>query len=78
MSIKEQIIEIIAEQLGADKKEVEESKSFVEDLDADSLDLTRLMMTFEEKFHCEIPEQEAMKLKTVGDVIRYIENRPKV
>ena len=52
-------------------------KSFVEDLNADSLDLTELIMTFEEKFGFEIPEEVAEKLKTVGDVVTYIEEKQK-
>lgn len=50
-------------------------KSFVEDLNADSLDLTELIMTFEERFGCEISQEDAEKLKIVRDVITYLENR---
>ena len=74
MAIEQEVVDIIVEQLGVDKAEVGEEKSFVEDLNADSLDLTELIMTFEERFGCEISEAEAEKLKTVGDVIDYIEN----
>lgn len=73
MALKDEIIDIVVEQLGVDKADVTVDKSFVEDLNADSLDLTELIMTFEEKFGCEIAEEEAEKLKTVGDVVRYIE-----
>lgn len=69
MSIKEEVIDIIVEQLGVDKDDVSPSKSFVEDLNADSLDLTELVMRLEERFGCEIPEEEVEKLKTVADVI---------
>lgn len=72
MAIEKEVIDIIVEQLGVDKSEVEADKSFVEDLNADSLDLTELIMTFEERFGCEISEQDAEKLKTVGDVIAFI------
>src|SRR5436190_23089969 len=76
MSTTEQeVIDIVVEQLGVDKEEVGLSKSFVEDLNADSLDLTELIMTFEERFSCEISEEEAEKLKTVGDVVAYIEKK---
>ena len=75
MSVQEQVVEIIVEQLGIDKTDVTLDKSFVEDLNADSLDLTELIMTLEEKFECEISEEEAEKLKTVGDVIKYIESQ---
>lgn len=74
MSTTEQeVIDIVVEQLGVDKEEVTLEKSFVEDLNADSLDLTELIMTFEERFGCEISEEEAEKLKTVANVVEYIE-----
>lgn len=75
MSIEKEVIDIVVEQLGVDADEVDASKSFVEDLNADSLDLTELIMTFEERFGFEISEEEAEKLKTVGDVISYIESK---
>ena len=74
MSVEQEVIDIIVEQLGVDKEDVSLSKSFVEDLNADSLDLTELIMTLEERFGCEISEEEAEKLKTVGDVVDYIES----
>lgn len=73
MSTEQEVIDIVVEQLGVDKEEVTLDKSFVEDLNADSLDLTELIMTFEERFGCEISEEEAEKLKTVGSVVDYIE-----
>lgn len=73
MSVEQEVIDIVVEQLGVDREDVTLSKSFVEDLNADSLDLTELIMTLEERFGCEISEQEAEKLKTVGDVVNYIE-----
>lgn len=73
MSTEQEVVDIVVEQLGVDKDDVNLSKSFVEDLNADSLDLTELIMTFEERFACEISEEEAEKLKTVGDVVNYIE-----
>ncbi len=75
MSIQQEIIDIIVEQLGVDANDVAPEKSFVEDLNADSLDLTELIMTFEERFGFEISEEDAEKLKTVADVIDYIEQR---
>jgi acyl carrier protein len=72
MALEQEIIDIIVEQLGVDKEDVNLSKSFVEDLNADSLDLTELIMTLEERFDCEISEDEAEKLKTVGDVVAYV------
>jgi acyl carrier protein len=75
MIIKQEVIDIIVEQLGVDPKDVQPEKSFIEDLNADSLDLTELIMTFEERFGFEISEEEAEKLKTVGDVIHYIQEK---
>ena len=75
MSIQQEVIEIIVEQLGVDAADVAPEKSFVDDLNADSLDLTELIMTFEERFGFEISEEDAEKLKTVSDVIDYIEKR---
>ncbi|MCB1108840.1 MAG: acyl carrier protein [Chlamydiia bacterium] len=74
MAIKQDVIDIVTEQLGVDASDVTEDKSFV-DLNADSLDITELVMTFEERFGFEISEEEAEKLKTIGDVISYIENK---
>jgi len=75
MSVEKEVIDIVVEQLGVDPSEVSPEKSFIEDLNADSLDLTELIMTFEEKFGFEISEEEAEKLKTVGDVVSYIESK---
>jgi len=75
MTVQQEVIDIIVEQLGVDVADVTPEKSFVEDLNADSLDLTELIMTFEERFGFEISEEDAEKLKTVADVIDYIERR---
>ena len=75
MAIEQEVIDIIVEQLGVNASEVTPDKSFVQDLNADSLDLTELIMTFEERFGFEISEEDAEKLKTVGDVINYIKNK---
>jgi acyl carrier protein len=75
MTLEKEVIEIVIEQLGVDASEVTKDKSFVEDLNADSLDLTELIMTFEEKFGCDITEEEAESLKTVGDVIEYLSKK---
>jgi acyl carrier protein len=72
MSVEQEVMDIVVEQLGVDRDDVSPAKSFVEDLNADSLDLTELIMTFEERFGCEISEEDASKLKTVNDVINYI------
>jgi len=75
MSIEQEVIDIVVEQLGVDAKDVSLEKSFVEDLNADSLDLTELIMTFEERFGFEISDEDSEKLKTVGDVVNYIQQR---
>lgn len=77
MSSEQDVIDIVVEQLGVDREDVDASKSFVEDLNADSLDLTELIMNFEERFGIEISEEDAEKLKTVGDVITYINQHGK-
>lgn len=73
--IEKEVIEIVVEQLGVDPQEVTTSKSFVNDLNADSLDQTELIMTFEERLDLEISEQEAATLQTVGDVIAFIKKK---
>ena len=73
MALEQEVIDIVVEQLGVDRNDVSLTKSFVEDLNADSLDLTELIMTLEERFGIEISEEDAEKLKTVGDVVQYIE-----
>lgn len=75
MSLENEINEIIAEVLKVDPADIAAEKSFIEDLNADSLDLTELMMSLEEKFDCDIPEEEAEKLRTVGDVMEYIKSK---
>ena len=75
MTVEQEVIDIVVEQLGVDKDDVTADKSFVEDLNADSLDLTELMMTLEERFGCEISQEDAEKLKTVGDIINYVKMR---
>lgn len=77
MTTQQEVIDIVVEQLGLDADDVTPEKSFIEDLNADSLDLTELIMTFEERFGFEISEEEAEKLKTVGDVIHYIQETEK-
>lgn len=72
MSVENEVIDIVVEQLGVDRADVDLSKSFLEDLNADSLDLTELIMTLEERFGFEISEEDAEKLKTVGSVVEYI------
>ena len=72
--IEAKVKEIIINELGVDAEKVTAEASFVEDLGADSLDTVELVMAFEEEFGMEIPDEEAEKLRTVGDAISYIQN----
>ena len=69
--IFEKVQEKVAEQLGIDAEEVLLESSFIDDLGADSLDIVELLMALEEEFDIEIPDEEAEKLVTVGDVVDY-------
>lgn len=72
--IFEKVKTIIVEQLGINEADVTPEASFVEDLGADSLDVVELIMALEEEFDLEIPDSEAEKISTVGDVVDYIKN----
>ncbi len=74
-TIEQRVKDIIVEQLGVNPDQVTPEASFLEDLGADSLDTVELVMSFEEEFGAEIPDEDAEKLQTVGDVIRYIEEK---
>ena len=74
-SIDEKVKDIIVEQLGVNPEQVTPQASFIEDLGADSLDIVELVMAFEEEFSVEVPDEDAEKLHTVGDVINYIKER---
>jgi acyl carrier protein len=71
-SIEERLRRIISEQLGVDESQVTPNASFEEDLNADSLDLVELIMSLEEEFGIEISEEDAEKIRTVGDAIDYV------
>ena len=73
-SVEERVIDIVAEQLGVSKEQINRETSFVNDLGADSLDTVELVMALEEEFGNEIPDEQAEKLQSVGDVIKYIED----
>jgi acyl carrier protein len=76
-SIEQKVKDIIVEQLGVKADQVTPDAKFIEDLGADSLDTVELVMALEEEFGQEIPDEEAEKLQTVGDVIKYIEETSK-
>lgn len=76
-SIEQRVKEIIIDQLNVNADQVTSDAKFIEDLGADSLDTVELVMALEEEFNQEIPDEEAEKLQSVGDVIKYIEDLQK-
>ena len=73
----DKVKEIVVEQLGVDEDSVTMNASFIDDLGADSLDIVELIMAFEDNFNVEIPDADAEKISTVGDVVEYINNMKK-
>ena len=71
-AIENKVIDIISEQMGADKSEITRETSFINDLNADSLDTVEFVMEFEDEFDMSIPDEEAEKIQTVGAAIDYI------
>jgi len=71
-AIEEKVIEIISEQMGVDKSEITRETSFINDLNADSLDTVELVMEFEDEFDMSIPDEEAEKIQTVGAAVDYV------
>lgn len=76
-SVRDRVIEIVCEQMGQTKEKVSETTSFITDLGADSLDTVELVMELEDEFDLSIPDEEAEKIKTVGDAIKFIEANAK-
>lgn len=74
-SVADKVKVIVAEQLGVKEEEVTDTASFIDDLGADSLDTVELVMALEEEFGVEIPDEDAEKMATVGDAVRYIETK---
>ena len=73
MSVEDKVRKIIAEKLGVDMEEVIPEASFVDDLGADSLDLVELIMSMEEEFDTDIPDEDAEKIQTVKDAFNYVQ-----
>ena len=71
-AIEKRVIEIISEQMGADKSEITRNTSFINDLNADSLDTVELVMEFEDEFDMSIPDEDAEKIQTVGAAVDYV------
>jgi acyl carrier protein len=76
-AVNPKIKEIIVEQLGVDPEKVKLEASFIDDLGADSLDIVELVMAMEEEFDIEIPDEDAEKLRSVSDVVTYLEKKGK-
>jgi acyl carrier protein len=75
MAIEDKVKEIIVDQLGVEPEQVKPEAAFIDDLGADSLDTVELVMAFEEEFDIEIPDEDAEKIKTVGNAIDYIKGK---
>jgi acyl carrier protein len=72
--VKEKVVSIIVDKLGVNPEDVVETASFTNDLGADSLDTVELIMEFEKEFNVSIPDEQAEKISTVGDALKYIED----
>ena len=77
MAVAEKVKKMIVEQLGVNESEVVPEAKFIDDLGADSLDIVELVMALEDEYGIEIPDEDAEKIETVGDAIRYIEEHIK-
>lgn len=77
MAVGDKVKSIIAEQLGVKKDEVTDEAKFIDDLGADSLDTVELVMALEEEFGIEIPDEDAEKMVTVNEAVKYIEDKAK-
>jgi acyl carrier protein len=76
-TVEQRVKDIIVEQLGVNADQVTPDAKFIDDLGADSLDIVELIMALEEEFGIEVPDNEAEKLQSVGDVVKYIEENQK-
>jgi acyl carrier protein len=73
--LEEKVKEIIARELGVEREKLTDDASFMEDLGADSLDTVELVMEFEKEFNIDIPDEDAEKLRTVGDALNYLRGK---
>jgi len=73
--LEEKVREIIAKELGVEREKLTDNASFMEDLGADSLDTVELVMEFEKEFNIDIPDEDAEKLRTVGDALAYLRQK---
>jgi acyl carrier protein len=73
--LEDKVKDIIVEELGVEREKLTDAASFMEDLGADSLDTVELVMAFEKEFDIDIPDEEAEKLRTVGDALRYLHEK---
>ena len=73
MSLPDQVKDIVADKLGVDREKVKDEAPFIGDLGADSLDMVELLMSLEDQFKMQIPDEDAEGIKTVGDAVSYIE-----
>jgi acyl carrier protein len=74
-NVEERVKDIIVEELGVEREKLTSEASFMEDLGADSLDTVELVMAFEKEFDIDIPDEEAEKLRTVGDALKYLHEK---
>jgi acyl carrier protein len=73
VAVADKVFDIVAERMGVKKEDISEQTSFVTDLGADSLDQVELIMELEDRFELNIPDEDAEKIETIGDAVRYIE-----
>ena len=76
-SVEERVRDLVVEQLGVSEDQVNPQASFIDDLGADSLDTVELVMAFEEEFGIDIPDEDAEKMSSVGDAVKYVEENSK-
>ena len=75
MSLEQRVTDLIVEQLGVSREQVVPKASFIDDLGADSLDIVELVMLLEENFELEIPDEDAERMRTIGDAVTYLQER---